>query len=297
MTFEQPVLNEVLSQEPSGSLYHYTNQDGLLGIIKEREIWASHHQCLNDTQEFLHAKDLVIKVIDDHISNTDNSKIKLLKEMKSILNETKGNEEVNLYVTSFSEESDSLSQWRAYGGQTAGFALGFNGAEIKRTLPQKFNLVRCIYRPGEKHKIAEAIVAEVFGKLHSIELVGITNQKMEIEVFSRTTLHAFALVFKNQKFEDEKEWRIVSRHPLMEGLPTDSDTDLQQFDCRAGKSMLIPYWKIKILNEHHTSLLQEIVIGPNPNMEQSVRSLKSFLISRNLRSVIVNESNVPYRNW
>jgi hypothetical protein len=32
-------------------LYHYTTQEGLLGIIKKQKIWASHLQYLNDASE------------------------------------------------------------------------------------------------------------------------------------------------------------------------------------------------------------------------------------------------------
>jgi hypothetical protein len=301
MIFEQPILNEVLSQTPPDILYHYTDQDGLLGIIKNREIWASHHQCLNDTQEFLHAKSLIGKVIDERKSGVDCETLNLLDEMKSTLEGVRGNEEVNLFVASFSENGDSLSQWRAYGGQAAGFALGFNGPEIKRILPQKFNLVRCIYEAAKQQEVAEALVSEVIGKIHPNELVGAANRRMEIELFPRTTLHRFALIFKDQKFKDEKEWRIVSRHPLMEGLPSDSDRDVLRFDCRAGKSMLIPYWKIRLHEPHKMLPLQDVFVGPNPNMEQSVRSLRSFLISQTMdpKTVlkIVHESKVPYRNW
>src|SRR5436189_200043 len=49
------ILEEVLSHRPDRTLYHYTNQAGLLGIIRSRQIWATHTQYLNDTREFLHA--------------------------------------------------------------------------------------------------------------------------------------------------------------------------------------------------------------------------------------------------
>jgi hypothetical protein len=37
--------------KPEGLLYHYTTQQGLLGIFKEQKIWASHLQYLNDKSE------------------------------------------------------------------------------------------------------------------------------------------------------------------------------------------------------------------------------------------------------
>jgi hypothetical protein len=58
-TLRHAILNDVLSRKPEKPLYHYTTQTGLLGIIKDRQILATHTQYLNDRREFLHAVDLV----------------------------------------------------------------------------------------------------------------------------------------------------------------------------------------------------------------------------------------------
>ena len=52
------------------TLYHYTSQKGLLGILKDQKIWATHVQYLNDSTEFHFAIDLarsVLKSINDSI--------------------------------------------------------------------------------------------------------------------------------------------------------------------------------------------------------------------------------------
>jgi len=33
-------------------LYHYTSQDGLIGILKDRNLWASKIHYMNDSKEF-----------------------------------------------------------------------------------------------------------------------------------------------------------------------------------------------------------------------------------------------------
>ena len=53
------ILGEVLSCRPHGPLYHYTTQVGLLGIVRNREIWATHTQYLNDSREFSYAVQMV----------------------------------------------------------------------------------------------------------------------------------------------------------------------------------------------------------------------------------------------
>src|SRR4051812_1721719 len=118
--YKHEILNAVLSATPPRFLYHYTDQNGLLGIVKHKKIWATHHQYLNDTQEYLHAKGLVRDEIEGRLKAANADSRPLLETLCSTL-DGKGNEDVNLYVASFSEDGDSLAQWRAYGGPTAGF--------------------------------------------------------------------------------------------------------------------------------------------------------------------------------
>jgi len=61
-------LKEILSSTPPNLLYHYTTQTGLLGIIKSKEIWATHTQYLNDQRKFRHA----ISIIEEELSNMRN---------------------------------------------------------------------------------------------------------------------------------------------------------------------------------------------------------------------------------
>jgi hypothetical protein len=70
MDFTENILG---SDTPTHPLYHYTTQKGLLGIVKEREIWATHHQYLNDTQEFLHAQALFRDEIEKRLNSESDS--------------------------------------------------------------------------------------------------------------------------------------------------------------------------------------------------------------------------------
>src|SRR5271170_2737848 len=115
---KHPILNEVLSHKPSSPLYHYTGQSGLLGIIKEKQIWATHTQYLNDRREYLHALDLVREKIARLLGSADQQRRIILEGMK---NSVSGTETMNVCVCSFSGEGDSLSQWRAYGSGMSGF--------------------------------------------------------------------------------------------------------------------------------------------------------------------------------
>ncbi len=284
------VLNTVLEEVPNKLLYHYTDQNGLLGILKSKEIWATHHQCLNDTQEFLYAKELVREELKKRIS-ADNSTRSLLERMSSALGGP-GNEDVNLYVASFSEEPDSLPQWRAYGGASSGFALGFQCERL--ILPEAFVLARCIYQPEKQSEVVDAIVSEV---LDRSKKVGLFTAVQIVKVMLLFELHALALILKHPKFAEEREWRIVSR-VMMDDAPAFPIEDATRLEFRVGKSMLIPYRCISVNDGSGGFLLKKVIVGPNPNPEQAHRSVRSLLNSRtDTKAVEVQSSDIPYRNW
>jgi hypothetical protein len=289
-SFERDILNSVLSSAPpSRPLYHYTTQDGILGIVQKREIWATHHQCLNDQREYLHAKELVRDEISKRLKAATGRKRLVLDSMIAAL-EPPGHEDVNLYVASFSEQPDSLSQWRAYGASTSGVALGFRCDHF--LLPDGFRVVQCIYTKTAQLKIVRAIVSEV--EKRSTSTAALLNVA---PAHLRFTLHALALVLKHEAFKEEREWRIISP-VLMDKAPAFPIIEETKLAFRSGKSVLTPYRRIPLKDDKGNFPLNEVVVGPNPNPKQACRSVQSLLNSeKGLDSVKVRNSDIPYRNW
>jgi hypothetical protein len=48
------------NSDPAEILYHYTSQDGLIGMLNEKTIWASKIHYLNDSKEFALALELAM---------------------------------------------------------------------------------------------------------------------------------------------------------------------------------------------------------------------------------------------
>ncbi len=59
---EQERTEKTNGAEPE-LLYHYTTQKGLLGILHERCIWATHIRYLNDASEFKHGVEMVAQSV------------------------------------------------------------------------------------------------------------------------------------------------------------------------------------------------------------------------------------------
>ena len=137
--------------KPEGMLYHYTTQHGLLGILKQKSIWATHIRYLNDTSE----GNIVSQVIFEEFSGRFNTAPlfqtlgiatdKAEGVVESVDEDTLGQGSAmasyvtsqNVFVSSFSEHGDSLSQWRAYSERSGGYSVGFR-PEYLRAVGERF---------------------------------------------------------------------------------------------------------------------------------------------------------------
>lgn len=136
-------------------LYHYTNLQGLLGILNGQSLWASHCEYLNDSNEYYQAinfaKSFSSKIFmeDDYLSAFGWVVRDKLENMQ--------NDEI--YVTSFSQQRDFLSQWRGYSSQGGSVCIGFDKEMIHKLCNSKdYLLSKCIYSHEEqKNKILKLL--------------------------------------------------------------------------------------------------------------------------------------------
>jgi hypothetical protein len=286
---KRAILNEVLSQKPRMPLYHYTGQRGFLGIIKTKQIWATHSQYLNDRREYKHALDLVADEIDRLFLSVDQESQSVLRRMKEGIS---GIENINVCVSSFSEDDDSLSQWRAYGGGKSCFAIGFSpDTLLDATQNQQWYLAPCIYEPSEQSTLIRSLVEEVLEQSMVGRKTGETDREKDYWERGASLgayLHRYAPILKDRSFREEREWRIISK-PLT--------CEEKLFDFREGSSLVIPYYKFPLEADGLAFRVHEVIVGPTSDEERSKRSVESFLIHQGLENVPVRVSSVPYRHW
>jgi hypothetical protein len=275
-------VRHLLRQPPPPTLFHYTTPAGLLGIVRGREIWASHTQYLNDQREFTHA----VAIIEDEIAAMKHEaqytdRRDMLDEMVSVLKDC---ETMNVCVCSFSERGDLLSQWRAYGGGS-GFSVGFRG-DFLRTITdgKEFWLAKCIYDEPDQRRVMRALLDDV---IRENEQRDPDHRKIPGGNLA-AYLNRYAPMLKHKSFEEEQEWRIISR-PLA--------CLFEEFDFRAGTSMLIPYYRMSLFTESEPFQIEQVIVGPTPNSRQSWNSVQSLLVKHELTHTKVLNTAAPFRNW
>jgi hypothetical protein len=105
-------------------LYHYTDAAGLEGIIKNQQFWFTSYTHLNDPSEIAYGMAIASELLSD-IGQASDPRIKIFCDMVNDLfthENMKG--AFGFFIASFSRERDDLGQWRAYGDNGRGFALG-----------------------------------------------------------------------------------------------------------------------------------------------------------------------------
>jgi hypothetical protein len=140
-------------------LYHYTGQPGLLGIFASKSVWATNTHFLNDPTEFVHALSFAKSLASYFFENDYWGSFGAM--LHRHLDQVKGE---SIYVSSFSERPDLLSQWRGYCPGGSGYCIGLDRASIEAYCDERgFRLEKCLYGHDEQQSEVTGIVTSCMG--------------------------------------------------------------------------------------------------------------------------------------
>jgi hypothetical protein len=169
-------------------LYHYTDQNGLVGIVERQELWATNLGCLNDLSEFAHGLDYLRSVrngiIEELLGDRPCDALET-KSFKAVFEYLMDEAERRyclrdpaeyLYVFSLFDSSrcvkssmtevdagDNLQQWRAYSKGGFGYCIGFDRNLLEGKVKELDNALQhtfcgqCMYGDAEKRESANRI--------------------------------------------------------------------------------------------------------------------------------------------
>ncbi len=280
--FEKYLYKTVFPIKPPKIIYQYTTQLGMLGIISQREMWATQVQFLNDKNEVLLTFKLLERELKKRIRKTNNQTNKnILVEIRRSLRKIN---QWHICIASFCEAGDLLSQWRGYGNQGKGYAIGFNLEKLTNIAKsQSFVLWPCVYNPTLQSELVDYLI-ESWCK----DFFDLNVKHEEMMKIVHTGVCQLAPILKDESFSEEKEWRLVS--------PVLSDRS-PLFAFREGAYSLIPYLNFKIVDSSGKDCIEKTTVGPSPHMSLARNSLASFFLSCRLPTVEIEESKIPFRNW
>jgi hypothetical protein len=287
------LVSHLYAKAPSGLLYHYTGYQALLGIVESSELWASDLHYFNDSSELRHAAD-VLSGAASVVSTEGNFPVDLVEQLKGWLSQRLADGHM-LFVTSFSEDGNLLSQWRGYTPHGNGVSLGFDPEFLMACASvQHFKLGQCIYDRGQQFSIAkQAVQALLF---HSMSIgPAPTNESHPSQSYfpsffeQEIALLSVAALFKHPAFAAEREWRAVS------SVSPSYVTSPARY--RAGRTTLIPYKPFALSPRAGDKLkLEQVFLGPTPENNLAMSALAKFLSASGVSPTGgIRASLLPYR--
>lgn len=297
----EPSMNEVAisfleeqSKGPPPMLWHYTNTRGMLGILRSGKLWATHTAFLNDASEMKYAGLPLWRTIEKLISETkDLLDRQFLREMRDqLLNSLR-----HTCVVSFSAIKNELSQWRAYGGESGSFALGFNPAILQKYSSQQkitgFNLYKCVYEDTEHSALCKNFVSAALQEFQKTVNTGEDAAKESPRIYQEAyeCFRKIAPLIKHPDFKQEEEWRLVSEVLDLKARP---------FHFREGKTCAVPYIEFSLLDEQPENTNQApncvyLLSGPPQAHSANVLPL-GYCADFKLQPSSIEPSLTPYRN-
>ncbi len=274
------LIDEFLKNSPTKTLFHYTSARGLLGILEAGNIYASSAYHLNDSKEFRYAIDLMIEQVRARLIPKKGLLRATYEELLEQLPTTA--REAQVFVASFSEEGDLLSQWMAYSGPTNGFALGFSSDHFKKARAAGFKLVPCVYERKRQVKLAGA----------AIDAIAQAGGSLDEEAIDKILITAAAL--KHPGFFREAEWRLIK--PIL--VFSDESRGIL---FREGRLGLVPYINAPLDLDDGNLVPSSIHIGPSGDAATTEAAINTLLYSRGLKrffqgsKVKIVPSSTPYR--
>jgi hypothetical protein len=270
----------------SGPVYHYTDANALLNILKKKDFWVSKSDFMNDPKEFNHAEKIYLELFKE----IGEEKIKKLMEfIKSPFIH-------QFFILSFSIDPDSLTLWSNY-STTEGYNLGFDSNDLidtfnKRSFPCFGGKV--IY---EKDEFKEIVRNEVNAIKDYIER-DLTEEEADDArmpfVMNVAALSFAALFYKSEVFREEEEYRIVF-------IITNEMLKWEQYKIhyRTKANAITPFIKVPNSPEPDGKItLKSITIGPKNNIDIAYNGLKHFLETNgytDFSHVELIKSEIPLR--
>ncbi len=238
-------------------LYHYTNEQGLYGILNNQCLWATHYKFLNDYSEIVLFRDKLIEFlypstfdfIKELTPQYPNAQAVILAkggqefvvkhELEVFVDSSYGALSHEIYIASFcGEHTDSyinenglLSQWRAYGGD-GGFAIVFKTQGLEEMLYAEYDafhygqllIADVVYSDDEekyKSELSEFLLKiSIYQKEMFIRLLQGNQEPPEAGEAYSSFVQCIAR-YKHRGFKEEQEVRIVA-------MPITLDSNYQE---------------------------------------------------------------------
>ena len=304
------------------TLFHYTTGNGLLGILRNNELWSTAYYCTNDESElsvgrgvlspiFRSKTHQMIQEKDQRVNIFRNRGVDIQeyadKFEQRILSHTLHS--LCVFITCFCKPSGKedflhgrLSQWRGY-CIDGGYALQFSRERLQEYVRQMNKNQDLNYELQDVHYLSEnSLKEEVTAHsdafrtaylefLDSIIDLDFSNPKLRNPVKGLfggplESLLDYLIHTKNIHFNEENECRISVLEPIT------SEAEFLPVNYFNRNGLIIPYTRTPA-SFNILDCVDWIIVGPSPRIEDRFSSV-SHMVSKMGLKIKVRPSHIPF---
>ena len=278
------------------TLFHYTTAAGLLGILRDSRLWASDLRFLNDAQEAVYARDVVLDAVRDmenpvrdpgHFAHKyGDEAIETFSRYQGMVVEKVLTSEFGVFVACFCESSDLLSQWRGY-GEDHGYAIEFTTVGLEQSLQQipRYKRASGLFKVQYGGEATDAIAGSAVEAVADFNL----NHPGVKAHFAALAVSSMLAQVKNPGFAEEQEWRLIVGLDLLD----ESKASGAQWPTmyRSTRMAIVPYIELPLERD----LIVSIRVGPGNNVDVREAGVRRLLKTLGCEAT-VTRSEVPLRS-
>jgi hypothetical protein len=269
--------------------YHYTDTNGLLGIITTNRIWATDIRFLNDPSEGQYLPQTLLKTMRDWLNPLNSDHLAVVERIELELQRKE--DPSNTLSVSFCKNGDLLSQWRGYGSFGAGYAIGFRfGMGVPH--PQIALYHDVFYGDFPYHEVAADLV-DIYATAASKH----GNHGIDLCSEAASVIKTIAYSCKHPSYSEEQESRMIAAYQKDSKPSFHHEVPIQ---FRPGGSNVIPYapMALNLMRSGGAAPLlpiERIVVGPGVDFERNRLSVSQLLEEHDYKDVEVVRSELPFR--
>ena len=312
----------------SDAIFHYTNAEGLHGILSQGEIWSTAYFTTNNASELNVGEGVLSETLTertyqlfyekheyvDLLRNRGGNIFELANRFESLLFKAITNI-LQIYITCFCTTNSEpefqdglLSQWRGY-GRNSGYALQFSRSKLTRWIEetrqiegrQTYILNDVHYRLDNEYKEKVLLQKASYMEIY----VNYLDKCVELEkkfgpasgLIDNTPVIPPGDSIK-QAMLNYLLYRLLTKNKhfseekecRMSAIATKTVDDIQFFN-RNG--VLIPYIKTPQPSETFLDCIDSIIVSPGANQEVRYQSVK-YLLKSLKKEISIRLSQIPY---
>lgn len=322
-----------MASDKSDLLYHYCSLSTFLTIVRNQTLRLSDVLKSNDSLErkyiIAELEDLIVNSLLESISNHTDT-VQHSSESKryySMLIKKSLAEHIAFYddsftvshVMCFSKDKDLLSQWRGYGDDGKGVAIGFSRMTLEKYFGNKQYIELADIQYGCPSFAFQKSLCDLIKRIYD----QIQSYPGEIEGYISSTCHEIVcrlflldgLKYKKEAFREENEVRLMTKIPLesmgyltqeyIGGFKDELQKEIMPFtlsyDFAARNNKITSYFDIhfggkdidpKITRE----FIKSIIIGPKANVSvQELSHVLRMTVGMDVNEAFIKKSDCSYR--